>query len=137
MATLPATGSVDIAQGVEYRQLPSLTWGIDKETNRIYGTADRLEAVQQAVEIILNTERFRWQIYRPYSGVRLLDLVGQDPGFVGMELQRRIREALSMDDRVQSISDFSYTVNGDSMEVSFRVHTVYGVTDPLTLEVRA
>ena len=78
------------------------------------------------VEIILNVERFRWQIYRPYSGMQWNGLIGQDPGYVAAELQRRIQDALRMDDRVQGISDFSYTVSGDVLTASLTVNTVYG-----------
>lgn len=131
MATLPEGNGV-ISAGVEYRQLPSLTWSINKETNRIEGYADRLTAVSQAAEIIVNTERFEWQIYKAFSGVRLDDLLGLESDFVAAELQRRIREALSMDDRISGISDYTATVDGDILNVSFRVQTVYGETDPVT-----
>ena len=130
MATLPEGNGV-ISAGVEYRQLPSLTWSINKETNRIEGYADRLTAVAQAAEIILNTERFEWQIYRAFSGVRLDDLLGLESDFIAAELQRRIREALSMDNRISGISDYAATVDGDTMTVSFRVLTVYGETEPI------
>mgnify|MGYP000538551263 CR=1 FL=1 len=33
-------------------------------------------------KVILNVERFRWQIYRPYSGMEWSGLIGQDPGYV-------------------------------------------------------
>lgn len=134
MATLP-TGGIGLSDGVEYRQFPSRTWSINKETNRIDGYADRLSSVQQAAEIILNTTRFRWQIYKSFSGVRLHDLLGLESDFVGAELQRRIREALSMDDRIQGISNFSFSMDGDKMLANFRVNTVYGVTDPVEVTI--
>ena len=90
MAVLPQVGAADITAGVTFEQQPSLSWYINKETNRIEGTADGWAAVQQAVQIILNVERFRWQIYRPYSGMQWAGLVGQDPGYVASELQRRM-----------------------------------------------
>lgn len=127
MAVLPI-GGVTLSQGVRYRQQPSLTWKINKGTNRIEGNTDRLDAVRQAAEIILNTERFRWQIYRPYSGVSWMDLIGQESGFVGAELPRRIRDALTVDDRIIGISGFSYSANGNVMTVSFSVDSVYGST---------
>ncbi len=129
MATLPSGGA--ISGGVQYEQYPSRTWRIDKETNRIDGCSDRLQSVTQAAEVILNVERFSWQIYQPYSGVRLHDLLGQEPDFVAAELQRRIREALTVDDRISGISDFSAHMEGDAMLVSFRVNSVYGDTDPI------
>ena len=124
MATLPE-GNL---QDVRVRQEPDLTWSIDKETNRIAGEVTGLEAVRQAVEIILNVERFRWQIYRAYSGMQWAGLVGQDPGYVASELQRRMGEALRMDDRVRGISDFTYSVEGDTLTASVTVDTVYGET---------
>ena len=126
MPTLPTGGS--LVNGVQFEQQPDLTWGIDKASNRVNGAVNGLAAVRQAVEIILNVERFRWQIYRPYSGMQWDGLIGQDPGYVASELQRRIREALTMDDRVRDISDFSYTVSGDTLAASMTVNTVYGDT---------
>lgn len=125
MATLP-TGGPDLTGGVVYQQQPGLTWKIDQNTRRISGTTDDLEAVRQAVEIILHIERFRWQIYSPYTGVQFDGLIGEDPGYVAAELKRRITEALRMDDRVRSISDFAYTVSGDTLTAEMTVNTVYG-----------
>ena len=42
------------------------------------------------------------------------------------ELQRRITAALTMDDRVRGISDFTYSVAGNTLSASFTVNTVYG-----------
>lgn len=122
MAVLP-TGAMP---EVTFRQQPGRTWYIDKTTNRIRGECDDWLAVRQAVEIILNVERFRWQIYRPYSGMQWEGLIGQDPGYVALELQRRITEALTMDDRVRGISNFTYTVTGDQLSASLTVNTVFG-----------
>lgn len=124
MATLP-TGNA-LSGGVQFQQQPDLTWGIDQTGKRIRGTVTGHDAVRQAVEVILNVERFRWQIYRPYSGTQWDGLIGQDPGYVAAELQRRIDEALRMDDRIQGISDFSYAVSGDALSAEMTVQTVYG-----------
>lgn len=125
MAVLP-TSSINITGGVNFQNQPSLSWYINKDTNRIEGTVDGQAAVRQAVEIILNVERFRWQIYRPYSGMEWDGLIGQDPGYVGAELQRRVIDALTVDDRVTGISDYDYTVDGSSLSAVFTVNTVYG-----------
>lgn len=125
MAVLP-TSSINITGGVNFQNQPSLSWYINKETNRIEGTVDGQAAVRQAVEIILHVERFRWQIYRPYSGMEWDGLIGQDPGYVGAELQRRVIDALTVDDRVTGISDYDYTVDGASLSAVFTVNTVYG-----------
>ena len=134
MAVLPQAGSTDITSGVTFIQQPSLTWYINKDSNRIVGEADGLEAVRQAVEIILNVERFRWQIYSPNSGMQWDGLIGQDPGYVASEVQRRMLDALSVDDRVRGISNFEYTLSGSTMTCSLTVNTVYGDTQT-TVEV--
>lgn len=124
MPTLPQGGSLPPIVSVE--SMPSLTWYINKDTNRIQGTADNYDAVVQAVQIILNVERFRWQIYSPYSGMQWRGLIGEDPGYVAAELQRRIRDALMMDDRVTGIKDFKYSIADDVLTASLTVTTVYG-----------
>ena len=133
MAVLPQS-AVDLTNGVEFVQQPSKTWYINRETGRIQGEIDGLAAVTQAVDVLLNVERFRWQIYRTYSGVQWEGLIGQDPGYVASELQRRITQALTMDDRVRGISNFSYSTNGNTLTASFTVITVYGATQT-TVEV--
>ena len=124
MATLP-TSNINISS-VQFQTQPSKTWYVNQTTQRIQGEIDGLAAVTQAVDIILNVERFRWQIYSPYSGMQWDGLIGQDPGYVASELQRRITEALKMDDRVRGISGFTYAVEGDMLRASLTVSTVYG-----------
>lgn len=133
MPTLP-TSSLDLSAGVRFEEQPSRTWYLNKEANRIQGECDGLEAVRQAVEIILNVERFRWQIYSPASGMQWEGLIGQDPVYVASELQRRIRDALRVDSRVTGLSDFSYSVSGNVLTASLTVNTVYGDTQT-TVEV--
>lgn len=124
MPTLPQGGSLPPIVSVE--SMPSLTWYINKDTNRIQGTVDNYDAVVQAVQVILNVERFRWQIYSPYSGMQWRGLIGEDPGYVAAELQRRIRDALMMDDRVTGVKDFKYSIADDVLTASLTVTTVYG-----------
>lgn len=124
MPTLPQGGSLPPI--VSVKSMPSLTWYINKDTNRIQGTVDNYDAVVQAVQVILNVERFRWQIYSPYSGMQWRGLIGEDPGYVATELQRRIRDALMMDDRVTGIKDFKYSIADDVLTASLTVTTVYG-----------
>lgn len=124
MPTLPQGGT--LPPTVEVTSQPSRTWYINKETNRIQGECDNWQAVRQAVEVILNVQRFKWQIYTPYSGMDWRNLIGEDAGYVASELQRRIRDALMMDGRVLGVSDYSYTIDGDALHVSLTVNTVYG-----------
>lgn len=131
MAVLPSyTGG--LSGGVSIQQQPSLTWYINQTTNRIQGEIDGLAAVTQAVDIILHVERFRWQIYSPNSGMQWGGLIGQDPGYVASEMRRRMEAALTMDDRINGISAFSWETNGNNMTVSVTVQTVYGAVNAET-----
>ena len=125
MPTLPEGSGINI-QNVVFESQPDLTWWRDPDTNRIVGTADGHKAVAQAVEVMLLVERFRWQIYKPFFGMQWEGLLGNNPGYVAAELQRRIREAVTIDDRVTGISNFSYTISGDTMTAEVTVNTVYG-----------
>lgn len=105
---------------------PSLTFGIDFEKGRIIGMIDGLEAVKQAVFIILQTERYRYLIFSPNFGSELQGLIGRDSLFVQSELKRRIREALMQDDRIEDVTNFNIQFNGDSALVRFTVVSIFG-----------
>lgn len=131
MATLPE--NVGFATEIEYVSQPSLTWLINRQTMRVQCMDEGLEAVRQAVEIYLNTDRFRWQIYTPRIGTELDTLIGEESDLIESELPRMVTEALEVDDRVLEVRDFEFTVRGDNMTVSFVVVTVFGVfTEEMT-----
>ncbi len=79
MPTLP-TSTIDLSAGVSFVSQPSRTWYINKETNRIQGECDGWYSVRQAVEVILNVERFRWQIYSPTPGCSGMGSSGRTRG---------------------------------------------------------
>ena len=125
MATLPE--SAGFGTELVLASQPSLTWLIDKEQNQVSRMDEGLDAVRQAVEIALSVERFRWQIYSTNYGAELDDLVGEDEAYIVSELPRLIEEALSTDDRIRAVDDFSFSrTDGNSMTVTFAVHTVFG-----------
>lgn len=122
---------------IEFTDQPSYTWWKDPDTKRIHGTADGLNAVKQTVDTILNVKRFQWQIYTPYFGISWDGLIGNDPGYVGAELQRRIKDALSVDSRILGIEDFSFSASGEILTAEMVIRTVFGnlaYTTEVTLE---
>lgn len=125
MATLPQA-DIDLSQGVVFQDQPSLTWIADPVTRRLRGRGDNYEAVRQAVEVIVNVERFRWQIYSPNFGIELDGLLGNDPGFVASELRRRLTDAFLPDNRILGISDFSYTFQDTVLTAAVTADTVFG-----------
>ena len=129
MLTLPAGGTINPTSGVTLQSQPTLTWVVDPGGTSIVGTDEGFAVMQQAVEIILNVQRFQWQIYTANFGMDYRNLIGGDPGVVASNLQRRLKDAFSVDDRITGISNYEYSISGDVMTVSFTVKTVYGNID--------
>lgn len=111
---------------IQLTSRPSRTWIIDRDTMQVGYMDEGLESVRQAVEIALNVERFRWQIYNTNFGNELNELIGDDADYIQSEFPRMVDDALSIDDRVIDTADYVFSVNGDAMAVSFTVNTVFG-----------
>lgn len=94
--------------------------------DKISGYIDDLDAVKQAIYLILGTERYKYLIYSWDYGVELLDLIGKPMPYVMAEIPRRITEALTMDDRIQDVVDFSFETKGKKLHTTFTVVTTYG-----------
>ena len=123
--TLPQ--NVGINASLEYAELPTTTFIIDWSSRQIAGIGTGLDAMRQAVEIILANERFRWQIYDSNFGVELEGLIGDDLDYIKAEIPRRIEEAFSVDSRILSVDNYVFTETSPGvLRVSFDVQTVYG-----------
>lgn len=125
MATLPQS-EIDLSQGVVFQDQPSLTWIADPVTHRLRGRGDNYEAVRQAVEITVNVERFRWQIYTPNFGIELDGLLGTELGFAASELRRRLEDAFLPDSRILGLSAFAYDFRDGALTAAVTVDTVFG-----------
>ena len=110
----------------EDEKMPSYTPKIDFERNRIMGTVDNIDAMEQAIYLILQTERYESIIYNWYYGVEFDTLIGKSRELITSELERRIKEALTEDDRINRISDFDIEFTSDKAIVSFTVNTIFG-----------
>ena len=97
------------------------------DKNRIIRTCDSLEAVQQTVFKILNTERYKHLIYSWNYGIELADLFGQPVTYACPEIERRVTEALLQDDRITGVDEFEFDTSKKSVvSVKFTVHTLFG-----------
>lgn len=128
MATLPETANYNAyeAQTVDY---PSTTFLIDRESGRIEKTGGGLEAIKQAIEIILQVERYRYQIYSPNFGHEMNSLIGKPPEYVISMIKRRVKESLSVDNRILSVDNFTFeeASAGTTVKCAFDVKTVFGM----------
>lgn len=123
---IPNSGEF-LRQDFELENQPSRTFRINSEKQNIRGYIDEMEAVKQAVYKILSTERYQYIMYSGDYGIELLDLFGEPASYVCPELERRISEALTWDDRIESVSDFKFDLRQKgAVVVSFVVHTIFG-----------
>lgn len=127
------TPSVDSSLDVSIlsqEQKPSLTWKLDLNSKRIKGTIDGLNAIYQAVQKILLSERYAYRIYSWNYGSEIEFYIGKDTDFVLADIERAIKEALLQDDRIQTIENFKAAlVDKESVSVSFTVVSIAGSFD--------
>ncbi len=103
---------------------PSLTYRLINE--RLEGKADGKNAVSQAIDLMINTERWRHLIYSGDYGMELEELFGKSRGYLEADMERRFSEALAEDDRIEGIQDFIVTFSEDEANISFTVITAFG-----------
>lgn len=127
MALLPTASNTSTELKIESQPNKSYKMLVDDE--KVLGTVDDLEAIEQACYKILNTERYQYVIYSWNYGVELQDLFGKPIPYVFSELPRRIREALTQDDRVTDVTDFDLSNNKGDVLAKFKVVTARGVIE--------
>lgn len=107
---------------------PTLTFKV--ENGRIRGKVDEQEAMIQAVDKILRTERLVYPIYSDQYGNDLNDLIGKDMAYAKVEVERMTQEALLADDRVTDVDIEEVTqVDSGTLAVKGTCTTVYGKID--------
>lgn len=123
---IPSTTAF-LEQDFEITEQPTHTYKMNLESNLIRGYTDGQEAMKQAIYKILNTERYQYVMYSWNYGIELLNLYGEPVSYVCPELERRIREALTWDDRIQTVDNFEFNISkkGEIL-VTFTAHTVFG-----------
>lgn len=114
-------------QDFEIVEQPSLSYKMDLNGDSVRGFVDGVEAMKQTIFRILNTERYQYIIYPWYYGIETIDLYGEPNTYVCPELERRITEALLIDTRIISVTDFEFNCEWKGVvHVTFTVNTVYG-----------
>ena len=114
----------------EIGEQPSKTHKMDLREMTVRGYTDELEAMRQAVYKILMTERFQYIMYSENYGIETVDLYGREISYVCPELERRIIEALTWDERIDGVDNFSFDTSVKGVvHVFFTVHTVFGDID--------
>lgn len=105
---------------------PNKTYRIDFKDNSIEGFVDGKDAIRQTIYKILETERYTYPIYSWDYGIELSDLYGEDVRYVCAELEDRIKEALTQDERVAEVTDFDFDIRKGIIKVRFAAVTDTG-----------
>lgn len=126
---LPQNSIDDLTVDFEEIVQPSRTYKLDLERKRIVGYADGREAVEQAIYKLLSTERYDHLIYTWNYGAEIAKLFGQPIPYVYSELKRLITEALTHDDRIESVDAFNFSHVKHKVHVKFTAHTNVGAID--------
>lgn len=105
----------------------SRTYRIDFEAGRVVGFVDEVEAVKQAIYMVLNTERFEHLIFSWDYGTERGRVIGKSAPVLHSELKRVITEALTSDARITDVKDFAIRiVDKRTAAVSFTAVSVFG-----------
>ncbi|CAI3408267.1 hypothetical protein CIRMBP1270_01717 [Enterococcus cecorum] len=94
---------------------------------RVVGWIDNKQALRQAIEKLLHTERYMYEIYTDEYGIELQALIGENFDLVEAEIGRIIKEALLADDRIVSVENIKATkLDSTSLLITFSVESIFG-----------
>jgi len=122
---LPDIEEVEVSEELE----TSNTAKIYFDDGVAVGTTDGLDAIKQAIYIILGTEKAAYLIHSLDFGIEISDLIGKDIEYCASELKDRIIEALEIDNRIVDVRDFAFEKDGKKLIAYFTVDTNLGTFD--------
>ena len=109
----------------ELNEIPTRTYKV--VNGRVTGFVEGQEAMCQAIEKALSTERFACEIYSDSYGAEFNDLIGEHLDLAKAEIERLVTEVVTTDERVISVDNFEITnETRDTLTIKFVVSTVFG-----------
>ncbi|MFI3230479.1 MAG: DUF2634 domain-containing protein [bacterium] len=108
---------------------PSKTYKVNFSKSFIKGYCDDLQSLAQSIYKIFMTPRYIYPIYDWNYGIEIDDLIGMPKPYIKSQLERRIKDALSTDDRINLVYDFEFTdldENPSALLVSFYINSIFG-----------
>ena len=102
---------------------PSKTYCLNVEKGMIEGVCDGRKAVEQAIYLALETERYKYANY----GSELEQLYGKPMSYAASQIKSIIKDSLIADDRIKNIYDFKIVrLDKNALKVMFTAETVFG-----------
>lgn len=125
MSILPNNG-LNIEEYSTPQLSPSYGWKLEPNKNKIAGWVDGVDSVEQAIYLMLRTERGKYEIYPEWYGIELNQLYGQPRDLVEVRLPALVQECLLTDARITSVDNFDISFFGTNCLCKFTVQSVYG-----------
>lgn len=107
-------------------------FGIDFETGKFTGTiVEGLEAIKVWIYLALHIERYRFPIYSWQYGAELDQYIGHNYSeeYLDTDVRETVKECLFQNPHIKNIQNFSTSVEGDHLTMSFTVETDIGGID--------
>ncbi|MBQ6795530.1 MAG: DUF2634 domain-containing protein [Clostridia bacterium] len=101
---------------------------LDFENKRIDGIIDGKEALEQAVRLMLMTERYKYPAFSHSYGTDYSMMFSESEKAMG-RLKNAICDSLESDERILAVDNFSFERRGSKMLVNFTVLSVYGAVN--------
>ena len=119
----------DEIEELEEEIKPPREYSIDFKTGQLTGEiVEGKEAIKVWIWLVLQTPRYRYYIYTWDYGNEFEDFIGKGytEEYIEAEAQRMTEDCLLVNENIQSITEFSVSMEGDTLTVSFTANTIYG-----------
>lgn len=93
------------------------------------GLTQGVDALKGWIALALSTERYAYPVFSPAFGIELVFTKTQP----NSAIERAIIDALSQDERILRVRDFTITREGGKVSAAFTVDSVYGAFETETL----
>ena len=104
---LPTAFEDDLVSDFTLTEQPTHTYRLHFSGQPSVGKLDGLEAMKQAIYLILNCERYQYEMFSWNYGSEINALIGQqNDATLQLRLKNVITEALLADDRILSVTHF-------------------------------
>ncbi len=101
------------------------TFKVDFVNKRMIGNIDDLEALKQQIYIYLSIPRFEHVIFTSNIGHDLMQTIGKPKDYLLGVAKQYIIDALSIDDRIIGLDNFSIEKSNETAVISFTVSSIY------------
>ena len=124
---IPSAYTEDLQESFSIETPVSRTYKLRFDGKPSVGMMDELEAVKQAVYLLLQTDRFLHPIFSWDYGIEREDWQEEDSEEeLESLIEDGITEALLQDDRILEVTDFTFERRRDVLSVQFTVGTIFG-----------